>query len=306
MADARDDPIELLRAFRADVPEPSAEARALARARMSERTSGRRSRRWTGVPTLRRRVGAAAVVAVATAVAATVVLLLTPWRSGPGALTPAQASVVLQRVAAATAPRSGFVFHEQTVTLRAGSEPVTQETWRQDAPPYRFRVIVTKRSGARVEIGGTASRLFVYDGRKLKLFEDRPQIRLTPRRAPLERPVLRELLDGESVTPQDRRWTVVAKTKLGGRRVYRLDLRRPSTPDLKVSYYVDAETYVPVQIQTSELARGASRVTRVVSYEHLRPTAAIISRTDILTQHTDARIVSGTNFPRAMLELGVR
>lgn len=303
--------MELLRQFRAEVPEPDEETRARVLARITAGEGRRRGRSFVRLPA-QTRLTVAAFVGVATSCAAVALLLLSPWQHGPGALAPAQAALVLRRVAEATSPRPGWIFHERMVTLSPGAPQRTAEAWRQDAPPYRFRV-VSRWSNSRspVEVGGTTrpAIVFVYDGATRKLYRNPPQVPISPGPFQDQAAALRQQLAGKPVTPQGGHWKVEAKTKLDGHSVYELALVMPPPVGyVGLTYYVDAKTYVPVQIESAGVPNVmAKQVTRVVGYEYLQPTVVNLKLADIRAQHSAAPVVSGTEMPaRLLAQLGLQ
>lgn len=296
-----DEILDLLREFRASGSAPSAEARALAQTRV-EAEAARMERRLVAPLVSHGRLAVAAAVGVATAAAAVGLLLAAPWQQGPGALTPAQAANVLRRVAAATSPKPGWVFHERTVTLAPGYPQRTEDIWRQDAPPYRFRTVSQWSDDTpSVEVGGTTEppRLFVYDAASRRLYRNPPQIPL--RHGPYQDQALalRQQLAGKPVTPQGGRWRVMSRTKLDGRSVYRLTLVMPPPIGyVRLDYYVDAKTYVPVRVVTPTIANpSANEVTRFEVYEYLPPTADSLKLADIRAQHARVATEPGTRMP---------
>lgn len=306
-----DDILDLLREFRASGPAPSAEARALAQTRV-EAEAARMERRLVVPLVLRGRRAVVAAVGVTTAAAAVGLLLATPWQHGPGALTPAQAANVLRRVTAATAPKPGWVFHERTVTLAPGMPERTEDIWRQDARPYRFRV-VSRAAGdtPSVEVGGTRepARVFVYDGATRRLYLNPPQIPLRRGAYQDQAVALRQQLAGKPVTPQGGHWKVEARTKIDGRSVYKLTLVMPPPMGyVGLTYYADAKTYVPVRIESVAGPSGTeTQVTHVEVYEYLPPTVAGLKLADIRVQHAETPVLPGTRMPpRVLMQLGLR
>ena len=259
----------------------------------------------------RRRLRLAAAVGIPAAAAAVGLLLAAPWEHGPGALTPAQAAVVLRRVAAAASPQPGRVFHQRTVTLTPGRPRLVQDAWREEASPYRFRVVSRRADGsAPVEIGGTGRprSVFVYDGTTRKLYANPPEIPLRPGRYLDQASLLRDQLNGERPLPRGGRWKVEERTTIDGRGVYKLALVLPPPVGyVGLTYYADAKTYVPVRIVSGTAGASGRQVTDVSVYEYLPSTAATVKLADIRAQHAQAPVEPGSQLPgSALARLGVR
>ena len=260
-------------------------------------------RSWRGPLGLRPLLLTSAVLSIAAAVA---VLFTAPWSSSPSFLATAEAALT---------PPTGTVMHmrwEWTQTsAEAGCtvEVGPNEIWIDQAPPHRYRALVkelrtdlepawaTRRgpdvlayacsSGTPSEIGGefdTGVRLRFVPPNTLSFNE------MVFRPDHLD-PVadLREAISAGQAHDD-------GKTQLDGRTVerIRIDFSLPCCPDETAYWYVDPETFYPVETHTPGVMVFPGRVLRshvVIRYpifEYLPRTAANLALTDIRAQHPDA------------------
>jgi hypothetical protein len=248
------------------------------------------------------------LTSAALSIAAAVALLFTaPWSSSPSFLATAEAALT---------PPTGTVMHmkwEWTKTsTEAGCtvEVGPNEIWIDQAPPHRYRALVkelrpdldpasaTRRgpdvlalacsSGTPSEIGGEF---------------DPPGVRL--RFVPPNTLSFNQLIfEPDSLDPvADLREAIRAgqahdegKTELDGRTVerIRIDDPLPCCPGEPAYWYVDPETFYPVETHAPGVMALPGRVVRfhvVIRYpvfEYLPRTAANLALTDIRAQHPDA------------------
>jgi hypothetical protein len=236
---------------------------------------------------------ATAAVAI---VAAAVLFVASPWKSSPG---------FLERAEAALTPPAGTVLHIKWVEARSSEDAsctvtfAASEAWFDQDPPHRVRGIVTFlpdpadpspcKSGPPVEGGGTR------DTKESFIFV--PPNTLQPSRGGYHGPIdpvtaLRDALrDGRARNEGER--------QLGGRTVVRIRVDDPQAPCASflaecdpVDWYVDPETFYPVQVvDPNGVAPGDVRfrsVLHYLTYEYLPGTAANRALADIRAQHPDA------------------
>lgn len=244
-----------------------------------------------------RKFGAVIPVAVAL-VALTAVVLLAPWRSGPGSVNPAEAARVLDKTLAALTPRPGWVFHERvqidqvvpgTSRRRAG----LREVWIVNSPPYRYRqIIVNTRFAGAIETGGTAGSATgsVYDGATKTIFRSSVSGRLTVPSPPLgswRSSISRDIRAGRA--------RVIGRTTVNGRSAYEIEWLLSQSP---IKLYVDASTYAPIKIDFPGLDRLdgywwiASE--HFVAYGYIPPTKRNLTLASLASSHPAARLAPAT------------
>ena len=271
-------------------------------AQPSDRSHGRGS---SILRPLRRRPGrmalAFAVVAVA---AATALFVSSPWKTAPG--------FSLEEVQAALTPPEGTILHASWNVTRTSQDygcTVTlgpNELWADLSLPYMYRAIeslsssddaVDRRSAAcdenesvTTEAGGTPGRALRFEPPDKLLPAGPGWIGGSMDDVALLR---RALADGSA---RDE-----GQVELDGRVVERI--RVDIAPEARLYYYVDRETFIPVQVESpgglfSSLPRlGEFRfdVTRnYLTYEFLPRTDENLALTDIWEQHPEATVPPGT------------
>jgi hypothetical protein len=241
------DPVnDLLERFRADVPEPEDAQRARA---YRHATSPRRSRRPLTL----------SVVAAAVAVAAVAFVL---DGRGPAAPDEAQAATIVRRAIAATEqPAAGILHVRYTVdgVPWAGAGRVvrtTNEAWRE-LGGRRYRVvgngIVAGRTIELASDGGDPSHIQLFDPRTGGIYTLSPHSSVLPIGPSSSfnafsdlAAMLRSALQGGTLADV---WKVT-RTELAGRDVYRIsNAQSSSRGPTGTTYFVDAETYVPVRVE---------------------------------------------------------
>lgn len=276
------DELDLFRSFRAAAAPPSTGAAAAARAAVAsalEREAARAGRR-----TLPRRplvLTLSAALAVALAV---VLALVAPWSGGPS---------IVDRAAAAIVQGSDTVLHqrvEMTSTNLATGAALgrhTLELWLDGAAPHRYRAFFQPPFTSRtLEVGGSAASLHaaVYRPATNTFDTHSLQLRITGVNA-LD--VIRQALASGDAVPQ-------GTTQLDGRRVLRILVHGSGPKRTDEVYYVDPQTYDPVEIDGQGfLVDGAKRyhvstVERFLTFEFLPRTAANLRLTDIRAMHPTA------------------
>lgn len=276
----------------------------------------------------RRKVWALSAVAGAAVAATVAVVLAAPWQRGPAALTPAEVAVVLKRALSAVSPRPGWVFHaksEWTLVPIAGAgryAHVTSEVWKQNGPPYRFRLVNPNLLSPGFEVGGTGdpARAFVHDAKTNTLYRDD---RLAAAASPPPGWYAQDIVAIEDVAArigqQIEAGAPVTRTHVDGRSVYRFGTGQNTPTGFDGwTYYLDAKTYVPVRIETqgypleqpggvttngrfvSSKYPATKTVERIVSYEYVPPTAAALKRADIEAQHPAAARATAAQMPPAV------
>jgi hypothetical protein len=210
---------------------------------------------------------AAAALSVAAAVA---LFVTTPWRSSPGFLERAEAAL--------TAP-AGSILHyreESEIADDSGCAKISHEIWIDQAPPHRYRALLTDCVGVVREVGG------VLDAAPRGILEFVPPNTL---RVP-------DLIFGVEPDPakglreaiRDGRAHDEGPTQLGGRALRRIRVDCPPGSDCTPAHhFVDPESFVPVEV----VVRGVFAA-RYLTFEYLPRTAATIALTDIRAQHPDA------------------
>jgi hypothetical protein len=304
------DPIlDLLHEFRADVPEPDEQQRAEAFRHALDargRTHGISHLHRLTLP--RRPSRLLIVLGAAAALTTTAIVLVAPGHDGPGSPNQAQAATIVQRVIAAVSPPSGGVFHERFEVVGvpfAGAARIahaTFEVWHELGGSERFRTINEAIAPpTAIELATSA------DGKGISIFDPRTNgIYRLPLDQALEplgpsssvtgfseiADTLRKQLNGGQLAEG----FTVTRTKLAGKDVYRISNAQPSRAGpTGVTYYVDASSYVPVQVEEpgppktqpggprSKPGRGfmtgphspmSLTVTRILTYEHLDSTDA--------------------------------
>ena len=244
------------------------------------------------------------LTSAALSIAAAVALLFTaPWSNSPS---------FLARAEAALTPPSGTVLHmrwEVTSTSSDSGCTVTRgpsEIWIDQAPPHRYRVLLNDfppdpanadprvlacSSGTPSELGGA------FDTGQTLRFVPPNTLSFNPLQFvfPLD-PVtdLREAISAGRAHDE-------GKTQLNGRTLERIridpasDCRDPSCPREPQYWYVDPETFYPVETRGPGVIAPPGRpfvrlhfVMRYLTFEYLPQTAANLALTDIRAQHPNA------------------
>jgi hypothetical protein len=247
------------------------------------------------------------LLAATVAVAALVGLVFTaPWSSSPS---------FVEKAEAALSPRAGTILHQKWEMTATSTDPACtvthgpNEIWVDQAPPHRYRVLVNDlplpdpetdpaelacSTGTAAELGGTFNA-----GQTLRFV---PPDKIVP-------------WDGVQFTfPLDpvgdlRAWIAAGtahdegKVQLDGRTVQRIRIDPPTgncsplptCPDEPLYWYVDPETYFPVETRGPGYIHLPDRplvkvqlVMRYLTYEHLPRTEANLELTDIRAQHPNA------------------
>ncbi len=244
------------------------------------------------------------LTSAALSIAAAVALLVTaPWSHSPSFLAKAEAALT---------PPDGTVLHmkwDVTSTSTDSGCKVTRgpsEIWIDQAPPHRYRALLNDlppdpsnadpralacSSGTPSELGGAFDT-----GRTLRFVPPNTlSFNLLQFVFPLD-PVtdLREAISAGRAHDE-------GKTQLGGRTVERIrigppsDCHDPSCPGEPIYWYVDPETFNPVETQGPGVIAPPSRpvvrlhiVMRYLTFEYLPRTASNLALTDIRAQHPNA------------------
>jgi hypothetical protein len=251
-------------------------------------------------PKRKRLVLTSAALSIAAAVA---FLFTAPWSNSPS---------FLARAEAALTPPNGTVLHmkwDVTSTSTDSGCKVTRgpsQIWIDQAPPHRYRVLLNDlppdpanadprelacSSGTPSELGGA------FDTGQTLSFVPPNTLSFNPLQFvfPLD-PVtdLREAISAGRAHDE-------GKTQLGGRTVERIridppsDCHDPSCPREPLYWYVDPETFYPVETQGPGVIAPPGRpvvrlhfVMRYLTFEYLPRTASNLALTDIRTQHPNA------------------
>jgi hypothetical protein len=278
------DPIEVLRDFRAEVPEPTAAEAGAALARLRETRSKRRRSRFVVVASL----GAAAAAVAAAVVAAA------PWDGAP------------QGPSATYKP--GWIAHTSAVIHTvpypgAGRYArLVEERWEATAAPLKRRSLGYEGfwTEKRVEIGAQStskgSDWFSYDPGTRTLYERHSDNPLTA--APNPQAYNRSRIESGS-------WKVAATVTIGGRKLLKVENAVPGN-----TYYLDADTYSLARIVGPGYPLNGPKVTPPCSFsgqqtstvidfktEYLPPTDASLSLTDVRAQHAKAQVKPESAMP---------
>jgi hypothetical protein len=189
---------------------------------------------------LRPRHNRARIIAVALAVViAAAIGLTSPWQRGPASLSSAEAARVVQRAAAALAPRGGVLHVRIHVTVASPYHPHAaawsgdEERWTNERGAQSFRLRTTfPNLPAPLELGGSRrdGAIAVYDPSTATLYSRRGAV--GPFVDPVEQ-AKRELRGGSGLTVR----------RAGN--TYRIeddrDIRSPTV------LVVDAKTYRPIR-----------------------------------------------------------
>lgn len=299
-----------------------------------------RRRGVRGIPGLRRgtRIRLGLLVAGAAAVAALIVT--SPWKTtGPAGISDAQAAQILRNVQAATTPRRGGIVHMRVRTTivwtptRKGGRAYLQrsgeeESWEMSSPSlflmrlhtssqtlkqrptitdFEWKITASATNGCRGYVA-------VFDSATKTIHP----LYGTGIRAPYSH-CARFMSSASAASTQDMstglrslvangELKVVARTRLDGEDVYRLDLC-PSgghCPSSTPAIYVDARSYRPVRSVSygSRPHGGCSRrgykksqtIVDVTSWDDLPSTAANLALTDLRKQHPGASVSSRPSF----------
>lgn len=244
------------------------------------------------------------LTSAALSIAAAVALLFTaPWSNSPG---------FLARAEAALTPPNGTVLHmkwDVTSTSTDSGCQVTRgpsEIWIDQAPPHRYRVLLNDfppdpgnadprelacSSGTPSELGGA------FDTGQTLRFVPPNTLSFNPLQFvfPLD-PVtdLREAISAGRAHDE-------GKTQLGGLTVERIridplsDCHDPSCPRAPLYWYIDPETFYPVETHGPGVIAPPGRpvvrlyfVMRYLTFEYLPRTASNLALTDIRAQHPNA------------------
>jgi hypothetical protein len=297
------DELDRFREFRSGVAGPSRDAERRASDRLTDAIERPDHPGARVLRSIRRRPGRAAVaVAILVGASAAALFVSSPWKSSPGFLERAQAALTLPE---------GRILHAKLQYTRTSKEfgcTVTlspNELWADLSDPRAYREIhhelprdgvVDRRTiactgGSRTETGGTPSgSLRFVPPNTLEYFGP-------GRTGPSadEVTILREAFAQGRAHDE-------GLTELDGRvlRRIRLDCLYPPCRGPRDYWYVDPETFLPVQFEAPHSygigppGGGATlwfdMEGRYLTYEYLPRTAANLALTDIRAQHPDATV----------------
>jgi hypothetical protein len=319
--------MELLREFRADAPEPdeTQQARAFRRA-IDARERGPGDARRARMVDLRARFGGRVVVVtvgVAAAVAAVAIVLIAPGKDGPGSLNQAQAATIVRHVIAAVQAPSVGIFHERFeivgVPFAGAGRTVraTDEVWQESGGSQRYRAVneaIVPPVPIELAFSADAAGLAIFDPRTNAIHRVPRSYALEPVGPSSSASALSDIAESLRKGPNGFQLALgwaVTRTKLAGRDVYRVSNAQPSrSGPTGMTYYVDAATYVPIQVEEPGPPKnqpGGPRskpgtsfsigprspasltVTRILIYEHLDPSQANLAELDLQQAHPTAR-----------------
>lgn len=295
------DELDLFRDFNRSVASPNEDARRRASASLTTTIEGERRPATRDLPRIRLRRAAIAPLALAAALGVVAVAALfidSPWKSSPG---------FLQRAQAALTPPEGMILHAKWVVTRTSRDygctvtPGPDELWA-DLSTHRYRLIHRflpsplardRRSMAcvgsmTIETGGTPHGSLRFEPPDTLTY-------LGPGRVGAgswdEVSNLREALAAGRAHDEGR-------TELDGRVVerIRIDCVNPPCSARRGYWYVDRETFLPVQFECLNCMRFSVQtgllhfdvVERYLTYEYLPRTEANLALTDIRAQHPNA------------------
>jgi hypothetical protein len=289
------DELNPFREFRSGAAPPSEQARQRASARLAraidlerslERAVAERPARVGVMSWVMKRRSYVGLAFVALAGAAAAALFLSaPWNDSSGFLAKARAALSVKR----------GVLHVKwvdtyTPTTQGCTVTRTNEIWMDETPPYRYRGFLQGypppapcSRGTKNEVGGTTDPMetFVFEPPNKLAVQAMSYSYLD-----LTDFVLGAIDQGRAHDEGD--------TQLDGRTVRRIRIESP----FPTYFYVDPETFMPVEIRAPALHGGptpnakvtkvADTVQRFLVYEYLPRTAANIALTDIRAQHPNA------------------
>jgi hypothetical protein len=244
------------------------------------------------------------LTSAALSIAAAVTLLFT----APGSNSPS----FLARAEAALTPPAGTVLHMKWEVTSTSTEPVCtvtrgpSEIWIDQTPPHRYRVLLNDLPPDPANVDPRALACSSETPSELGgAFDTQQTLRFVPPNTLSVNP-LRFAFPVNPVT--DLREAISAgrardegKTQLDGRTVERIRIDPPSgcpdpsCPREPTYWYVDPETFYPVQTDGPGVIAPPGRpvvrlhsVERYLTFEYLPRTAANLALTDIQAQHPDA------------------
>jgi hypothetical protein len=309
---------ELERFYPQPEREPDWESiRERARVESAAETARKAPRRWRlavafGLPVL--------VVALAVGL-----LLAGPWKSGPAAISAAEAATILKKTQAALAYPAGSVEHVRTQTtytlipLKQGAASLTEriggEWWIETAPPFQHRSLQSYRSQT-LETGGSRkchAHYVYYDPTTGGLYRDNRFDAADCGGSPLPfdpATAIRELVAAGALK-------LSGKTQIAGRNVYRFELLQRyydkrfghyQTLSGTGTLYVDAHDYRLVRFEWDSQEPRSARfrpspygsyhaVVDYLAWDYLAPNAANLRLADIGKQHPAARMSTLDKMP---------
>lgn len=274
------DELDRFRSFRSAAAPAGAGAAAGARAAVAVAVEREQARGRGRLPRRRRALaGALALAAAAIAVA-----LVAPWSGGPS---------LVDRAAAAITQDSNTVLHQRveisSTDLATGAVlgRRVDELWLDGAPPHRYRTFFQPPFTSKtLEVGGTSAslRASVYRPATNTFDTHSLQLEVTGMNA-LD--TIRQALASGAAVAQ-------GTARLDGRQVLKFLVRGSGPEGTDELYYVDPQTYDPVEIDGQGfLVDGPKRyhvatVERFLTFELLPRTQANLRLTDIQAMHPSA------------------
>jgi hypothetical protein len=219
------------------------------------------------------------------ALAAAAAISLVVFTGGPQ-VSPADAAI-LHRVAAALAPPSGTILHEQATVTLAGQAPARYELWEQADSPHAYRVVKFGHEGS-----WNGSSFADYDPAANTIVVQPAQGGATsPDDAAAD---LRSLVQSGNAT-------IDGETTLDGTPAVELTVSGASPHYLNGTVYVARDTYRPLLIQTTtQVGPDGHDVAETIeyqTYEYLPATRANLGLLDLAAQHPGAQVVNNAAAP---------
>ena len=212
-----------------------------------------------------------AVAAAAAAIAAVAVVETT--ESGGSAV--ADAAVIHHALTAVTWPTNA-ILHYEVVGVQNGRQ-VEGEWWQETSPPYASRGIKGP-TGHQGEFGDNGTTTFEYDP-ATNTISEQPDSSSPTFTDPVSQ-VRQELASGQA--------QVAGTVVIDAASLYKIDL-----PNGLVGYF-DTKSYRPRYLDDPQRDGSVIRL-RVVAYEYLRMTPSNRALLSVTAQHSNARIVAGSN-----------
>ena len=245
--------------------------------------------------------------------AAAVLVLLSPWRSGPAALSPADAAVVLRHTAAVIArPGHWVLYTRERIGVSPESRPGTDawsgvaESWVDNSGTQDFRNHTTfPNLPSAIDVGGSlrgSSPTYVFDPANNTLYYVQVYAQGSGYLDPISL-IKRELQTGTA--------KLIARQTLNGRAVYRIVITELHAT---TTLFVDAHSYQPVRSERvlflgntpialfpqkprTPLSTAWRTTTDYLSYSYLPASKTNRALANIRAQHPHARIDVTPNMP---------